>query len=474
MKAELALGDVDAESARHHLRSDTENIQHFLEQLTTFPATAKEAVTFDILASAGQQYIAAALKLVNSTAAKGSEKAALTQQELEPAYNRFQTSIAAAMKFKQTNGEAAGRHIHTSASLAQTGIALGLLASVALVVLSGFILVRAIDQPLAQLIEALEAMRQGDFTRRASLSRCDEFGHLANGFNHVAESLNILVGQVQRSGIQVNASATQIAATSRQQHTTAVEIVATTTQIGATSNEISATSRALVKTMNDVSGVATQTAQLAGSGQSGLARMEETMRQVTEAAGVISGKLAVLNEKAGNINQVVTTITKVADQTNLLSLNAAIEAEKAGEYGRGFAVVATEIRRLADQTAVATCDIEQMVKEMQTAVSAGVMGMDKFSEEVRRGAHDVQQVGTQLGSIIQQVQALTPRFENVVEGMEAQATGAHQISEGIAQLTEAARQTADSLRHSSASIEQLNEASAQLQNGVSRFRLQSF
>ena len=135
---------------------------------------------------------------------------------------------------------------------------------------------------------------------------------------------------------------------------------------------------------------------LAGSGQAGLARMEETMRQVMEAAGSINAKLAVLNEKAGNINQVVTTITKVADQTNLLSLNAAIEAEKAGEYGRGFAVVATEIRRLADQTAVATYDIEQMVKEMQSAVSAGVMGMDKFSEEVRRGMQEVQQVGGQL------------------------------------------------------------------------------
>ena len=92
------------------------------------------------------------------------------------------------------------------------------------------------------------------------------------------------------------------------------------------------------------------------------------MRQVMDAAGSINAKLAVLNEKAGNINQVVTTITKVADQTNLLSLNAAIEAEKAGEYGRGFAVVATEIRRLADQTAVATYDIEQMVKEIQSAV----------------------------------------------------------------------------------------------------------
>src|SRR6266699_6172202 len=101
--------------------------------------------------------------------------------------------------------------------------------------------------------------------------------------------------------------------------------------------------------------------------------------------------LTAIQERAHDITTVVTTITKVADQTNLLSLNAAIEAEKAGEYGLGFAVVATEIRRLADQTAVATFDIEQMVKEILSAVSAGVMGMDKFSEEVRRGMQDVQQ-----------------------------------------------------------------------------------
>src|SRR6201999_4020148 len=112
-----------------------------------------------------------------------------------------------------------------------------------------------------------------------------------------------------------------------------------------------------------------------------------------------NAKLTVLSEKAGNINQVVTTITKVADQTNLLSLNAAIEAEKAGEYGRGFAVVATEIRRLADQTAVATYDIEQMVKEIQSAVATGVMGMDKFSQEVRRGVGEVQQVSWQPAQI---------------------------------------------------------------------------
>jgi methyl-accepting chemotaxis protein WspA len=196
--------------------------------------------------------------------------------------------------------------------------------------------------------------------------------------------------------------------------------------------------------------------------------METTMSHVMQAAGAINAKLTVLNEKAGNINQVVVTIAKVADQTNLLSLNAAIEAEKAGEYGRGFSVVATEIRRLADQTAVATYDIEQIVKEIQSAVAAGVMGMDKFSEEVRRGMQQVQEVGSQLSEIIQQVQALAPRVESVNEGMQAQATGAEQITQALTQLTETTQQTVESLRQSSAAIDELNNVSMGLRNGVSR------
>ena len=195
------------------------------------------------------------------------------------------------------------------------------------------------------------------------------------------------------------------------------------------------------------------------------------MPQVMEAASSINAKLSVLNQKAANINQVVTTITKVADQTNLLSLNASIEAEKAGEHGRGFAVVASEIRRLADQTATATDDIEEIVKEIQSAISAGVMGMEKFSEEVRHGIQDVQQVGGQLSQIIEQVQALVPRVEGVSEGMQAQATGAEQISEALLQLTETAQQTAESLRQSTLAIDELNQVSGNLRTSVSRFKL---
>ena len=361
--------------------------------------------------------------------------------------------------------------IVSAVNLAEVSMAISVVLAIVAAFVCGYFLMQAITRPVQQVVRTLQALASGDLTARLDLGRRDEFGAIETGFNGMAEEIKTLVAQAQRSSVQVTTSVTEIAATSKQQQATATETAATTTEIGATSREIAATSRDLVRTMTEVSGAAEQTSTLAGAGQLGLARMEDTMHQVMSAAELVNAKLAILNEKAGNINHVVTTIVKVADQTNLLSLNAAIEAEKAGEYGRGFAVVATEVRRLADQTAVATYDIEQMVREIQSAVSAGVMGMDKFSEEVRRGIGEVGQVGEQLAQIIHQVQALAPRVLMVNEGMQAQSTGAEQINQALVQLSEASSQTVESLRQASASIDDLNLVANGLRTGVSRFKV---
>ncbi|MFK7699425.1 methyl-accepting chemotaxis protein [Pseudomonas caspiana] len=354
---------------------------------------------------------------------------------------------------------------------AKISMGLSLLVAIIAATACGLLLMRSIMSPMQRIVSILETMRTGDLSKRLNLDRKDEFGAVETGFNDMMTELTGLVSQAQRSSVQVTTSVTEIAATSRQQQATATETAATTTEIGATSREIAATSRDLVRTMTEVTSAADQASILAGSGQQGLARMEDTMHQVMGAADLVNAKLAILNEKAGNINQVVVTIVKVADQTNLLSLNAAIEAEKAGEYGRGFAVVATEVRRLADQTAVATYDIEQMVREIQSAVSAGVMGMDKFSEEVRRGMFEVTQVGEQLTQIIHQVQALAPRVLMVNEGMQAQATGAEQINQALVQLGDASSQTVESLRQASFAIDELSQVAVGLRSGVSRFKV---
>ncbi len=329
-----------------------------------------------------------------------------------------------------------------------------------------------ITKPFDDIVEVADQIAEGDLTANvAAVERTDEIGGLLRALNRMVRSLTDLVSQVQKSGLQVNTSVNQISVTGKQQQTTANEIASTATEIGATAKEISATSLELVNMMKDATAVAEDTASLATKGQEGLTRMRETMTQLTDAAGIIQSKLGVLNEKAANINQVVTAITKIADRTNLLSLNAAIEAEKAGEYGRGFSVVATEIRRLADQTAVATYDIEQMVKEMQAAVSAGTLGMNQTAEDIRSGVKEVQAVGAQLAQIIQQVQALAPRFELVNSGMQSQATGGQQISDSLSQLTKAVQQTAQSLEQSNQAIEQLKSTAYALREGVARFKL---
>lgn len=299
----------------------------------------------------------------------------------------------------------------------------------------------------------------------------DETGLLISSIVTMTKNLNSLVGEVQKATIHLVSTATEIAASSKEQEVTVNELSSSTNEIVTSTKEISSTSQQLVNTMNEVSEASGNTAKLAEAGRSALDNMEKSMEQIASATSSISSKLSIINEKTSNINNVVTTITKVADQTNLLSLNAAIEAEKAGEYGKGFSVVAREIRRLADQTAVATLDIIKMVREMQSAVSSGVMGMDKFSEDVRQSVKETALISGQLEGIIREVQGLPVKFDMVIDGMKQQATGAHQISDSMVQLSECARSTSDSLRSFNEAAIQLNAATLNLQKEVATFKV---
>jgi methyl-accepting chemotaxis protein WspA len=456
------------------LQSETANSLALLKEYESTIVTPKDRELYDSIKAAHAPYTTLrgqVLRLGSDANTKNAAKSLLVEQ-VEPAYERVREAIQAEVDFNRANAEESGRQIRDAVTRAQTAILVGLAVALLLAFAAGFVLLQAISRPLSQLVGAAKSMSVGNFSQRLAMQRAGEFGVLADGFNLMADSLQEMIRRIQKSGLQINSSATEIAATAQEQLSTASEVAATTSEIGATSKEISATSRELAQTLKEIAEVAEKTAELAGSGQAGLARMKTTIQQVVEASAAIHARLGALSEKTSNIGTVVTTITKVADQTNLLSLNAAIEAEKAGDYGRGFAVVATEIRRLADQTAMATGDIEQMVKEMQSATAAGVMGMDKFSEEVRHGVEVVQQVSEELSQIIHHVQALTPNFETVSEGMQSQSLGAQQISDALSQLSEASKQTVESLRQSNVAIEQLNDASRGLQDGVARFTLQ--
>jgi methyl-accepting chemotaxis protein WspA len=319
------------------------------------------------------------------------------------------------------------------------------------------------------LLGVVSKAASGDLTGQIDVHGDDAIGKLANGLDRMFENLRALLNNVQKAGIQVTTSATEIAASAKQQEATGIEQAQTSVEILSTTKEISANTSQLLKTMEEATAVADYTTSATADAQNNLKRMDGTMQHMVSATDSINAKLAALSEKASNINSVLITITKVADQTNILSLNAAIEAEKAGEAGRGFSVVATEIRRLADQTSVSTWDIEQMLKEMQSAVSASVMGMDKFSEEIRRSVGEVRQVTDQLSGVMDQVQKLAPQFDVVLQGMQSQAVGAEQITATMMQLNDATQQTVESLKATSEAVHQLQYAAGDLQTSVANF-----
>jgi methyl-accepting chemotaxis protein len=316
---------------------------------------------------------------------------------------------------------------------------------------------KSLTKPLRRLASYAEAIGNGDLTATMPVTSHDEIGYLSKTFNTMAANLNTFISQVQRSGIQVTSSSTELAATAKQQEVTMKVQVESSNKVLHSVEEIANVTEQLVQTMQGVASSSEDTTVTTEGQQTDLARMAGAMQHMEEASRMISGRLQAINEKADNITNIVTTITKVADQTNLLSLNAAIEAEKAGEYGRGFTVVAREIRRLADQTAVATLDIERMVREMQSTVASGVMEMDKFIAEVRNSAEDVKMVSAKLFQIIKQVQSLSPRFEEANHSMS-------DLSEGM-------RQTSESLSETFLAIGQLSEAAKGLQNEVTRFKV---
>jgi methyl-accepting chemotaxis protein WspA len=342
-----------------------------------------------------------------------------------------------------------------------TAVAVSSVSSLIVIAVVGIWLTRGIVLSTRLLLNRVSEMAAGasDLTARIPVESNDEIGRLAAAINALIDKVHGLVQRIRESSLQLSGTATQIAANAGQQEKAMHQLDASTAQIAAAVHEISGSSRELSATASQISERSNETSHLASAGQERLATMEANLQQLVESTASISAKLSLIREKANNINQVVITITKVADQTNLLSINAAIEAEKAGEFGRGFLVVAREVSRLADQTAMATTDIDAMVRQMHDAVSAGVMQMDKFSDEVRTGVARVGEVNQQTEQIIEEVRSLGEHFRALDEGMRQQAQGAEHINQAILQVSASTKQSA-------AALVEFNAATTHLRGSV--------
>jgi methyl-accepting chemotaxis protein WspA len=326
-------------------------------------------------------------------------------------------------------------------------------------------------QGVDRLLQVTEAAASGDLTQSPGPLEGEDMIRLGASVSAMVDGLRELVGDLQSSMVQIRGCTTDLTASVRDNESTLAEQASSSTEVAATSTEMAQNANELAVTMRRVSETNEAALERAEQGRESLLRLDRTIGKILSASGDISAALGALATKSADITSVVTAITRVADQTNLLSLNAAIEAEKAGEYGQGFSVIAGEIRRLSDQTTEAAGHIEQIVREMHTAISTSVLSMDRFNDQVRRNVDDVGALGDVLSGVIESVEGLAPRIESASDSMRAQADGAAQINEAI-------RQIHDSITHAHRSMSTTSDATAalmsvaqRLQQGVGRFHL---
>jgi methyl-accepting chemotaxis protein WspA len=348
------------------------------------------------------------------------------------------------------------------------GLLIGTLLAVALVAL---FVARSISTPINRAVDLARQVAAGDLRATVTVHTRDETALLLEALQTMTGDLRSLIGRVQSATEAVAGTVSSLQTTGTNQEQVVTRLGESTTQTVTAVEEITVTGKELARTMDAVNEMAGHTGEKAIEGRENLASMDNTMRQLADSTTSFGSRLAEINERAKTINLAVTTITKVADQTNLLSINAAIEAEKAGEYGRGFLVIAREIRRLADQTAVASLEIEQVVKGMQLSVSSGVMEMDKFTKSVETGVTEIAGVSSQLAEIISSVKGISERFGQVTEGVQAQSQGAEQIRDAMNQVADGAAHSEAGLDDFHAATVSLQQAAAGLQAEIARFTL---
>ena len=337
-------------------------------------------------------------------------------------------------------------------------------------VLAALWLVRSIADPVWKALSVAESIAAGDLTVRVAEDGRHEMGRLLAAFGGMTRSLGGLIGRIKAAGERLSSVEAEAAVALGRQDKAVRSLNHSTLEISAAVAQISSTSEQLLEATSSVTGIAREAANVADQGRGGLDSMTASMQQLDEAMNAFTRKLSTISQRANGITSVVTAIAKVADQTNLLSVNATIEAEKAGESGRGFRIVAQEIRRLADQTALATKDIERMVRDMQAAVASGTMEMDRFRNEVSLRIGEVADVSEKLGRIIEPVQAVTQSLEQVHHGMESQSQGARQIRDAMDTLRADAGESAASLAAFTGSLDELRRSIGELNAEAARFR----
>jgi methyl-accepting chemotaxis protein len=366
-------------------------------------------------------------------------------------------------------------HLLASKSVRDTALlsaAIGLLIAAIFVVLSILLVERVVTKPISRMVEVLKDIAEGDgdITKRIEVTSRDELGEMGRYFNTFVGMIHDTIRAVAANSDIIAAAAVRLN-TSSEEMTRGVEsTMEQANSVAVAAEEMSSTTSEIAQNCVTAAKSSDAACRAATDGQGVISGAIVTMERIGEMVKRSAALIEGVHSRSNDIGTVVDLINDIADQTNLLALNAAIEAARAGEHGRGFAVVADEVRKLAEKTAEATKGIKGDVEAIQGEVRRCAETMKKGVKEAEAGAEETSQSGVAFRNILDQVDKVTTQINQIAVASEQQTGTTGEIADNIQRIFSAVQEMARKVEDNAASSSQFAQLSEELQGRVGRFK----
>lgn len=351
----------------------------------------------------------------------------------------------------------------------------GMMFTVPVVLLAGGIFVvlmrRLIGKPMAQVVAIMKDAGEGDLTGRLNINRSDEMGTLAQWFNAFLDNLTSMITEVRSASQSVASASGEIAASAEEMAAGLQEQEQQTQQVAAAVEELSQSVGEVAAKSSEATTASEESQHLAEDGGQVVSSTVQEMQGIANEVNASAQTVNSLGEQSQKIGEIIAVINDIADQTNLLALNAAIEAARAGEHGRGFAVVADEVRKLAERTTQATEEVSQSIRGIQTETSSAVNQIESSSTRVGRGVELASKAGRSLETIVSGSKSVQRMVQDIAAAANQQATASDEIARAIENISGVTRQSSEGAGQASQAAADLAHQSEHLMSLVNKFRV---
>ncbi|MFN7374137.1 MAG: methyl-accepting chemotaxis protein [bacterium] len=472
-----ALVATKPEAVQTLLTQYADNVKQYRERVTYWRSNIDEHSRdlFTKASTASDKYIEIFESKYLLAIREGKTKdaaAAVQTGELAELYAISQGAIEELSVATSTKLEQETKTAIADARSAKVNIIATMIAAALIVMLFSFFISRSLKLPLAAMLAKIGEMTQNnDLSQRLDESETDELSDMGRFFNQFVSRVQTLIQEVASTTRNVAAASTEIAASAEQMSTGMKSQQEQTQQVSAAIEEMSASVVEVAKKSADASQFAENSGKDAHDGgevvQQTVVEMKGIAQQVNESAGAVSS----LGKKSEQIGQIIGVINDIADQTNLLALNAAIEAARAGEHGRGFAVVADEVRKLAERTQKATEEVAQSIREIQAETTTAVSKMQAGTTKVTAGVELAASAGSALSKITASSQNLRAMVQSIAAAAEEQSAASGEIAKNVERINAVTRESTQGATQSASAASQLSAQAETLQQLVGKFKI---